>query len=215
MARHRILLGAALLTVAAAAPLNAQRVQEWQYKWYWGAKVGMIGYTLPSSGRQFVPAGGIEWLITQSRVALYLGYLQSFTTEQDVFNIANQSSPTTVTFDGYRQIQANVVAFILDGNIQPYVGGGFVLATLTSARDPNAAPNAASQNAIQDAASGGFLQLMGGAHMRFGKKGALFVQYQFTPQGRDFLLEGGAHSLEGGIRWAVLGGRESEPGVRR
>ena len=215
MVRHRFLLGAALLTVATAAPLRAQQVQEWQYRWYWGAKVGMIGYTLPTSGRQFVPAGGIEWLITQNRVALYIGYLQSFTTEQDTFQIQNLAGTQTVTFDGYRQIQVNVVAFITNGNIQPYAGGGFVLSTLTSARDPGAAANAASQNAIQEAASGGFLQIMGGVQMRFKRKGALFVQYEYTPQGRDFLLSGGAHSLEGGLRWAFLGSRESEPGVRR
>ena len=215
MARLRFLLGAALLTAAAAAPLNGQQVQDWQYKWYWGVKGGMIGYTMPTSGMQFVPAGGIEWLITQSRVALYIGYLQSFTTEQDTFTVQNLAGTQTVTFDGYRQIQANVVAFILEGNIQPYAGGGFVLSTLTSARDPGAASNAASQDAIQEAASGGFLQLMAGVQMRFGKKAAGFVQYEYTPQGRDFLLTGGGHSFEFGLRYAFLGSRETDPGARR
>lgn len=212
--RHRLLLGAALLTLAAAHPLQAQRIQDWQYRWYWGVQGGMIAYTLPTSGRSFNPSLGAEWLITQRRVALYLGYIQSFNAEADTFAVKGLSGTNNfVQFDGYRQIQINVVAFIGDKPLQPYVGGGFVLATLTNARQPNASTTVAT--AINDAASGGFLQVMGGAQLRFAKKGALFVNYQYTPQGRDFLLASGAHSFSGGVRWAFLGSKETDQTTRR
>jgi len=214
MARHRFLLAAAFLALMAA-PLKAQRIQDWQYRWYWGIKGGMAGYTMPTSGRQFAPSLGAEWLITQSRVALYLGYFQTFTSEQDTFNVQGLTGAQTVAFDGYRQIQANVVAFIGSGNIQPYVGGGFTLVTLTNARDPNDPTNVNVATAVEDAASGGFLQIMGGAHMRMGKKAAVFVQYEYTPHGRDFLLAGGGHTFEGGLRYAFLGSRETDPTTRR
>jgi opacity protein-like surface antigen len=214
MARHRFLLGAALLALAAA-PLQAQRVQDWQYKWYWGVKAGMIGYSLPTSGQTFAPSLGADWLITERHVALYIGYEQSFTAEQDTFQIQNLAGTQTVAFDGYRQIQINVVAFIGSKAIQPYVGGGFVLATLTNARDPNNASNATVNTAIDDAASGGFIQVMGGAQFRFGKKAAVYAQYSYTPQGRDFLLAGGGHTVSGGIRYAFLASKETDPTTRR
>lgn len=214
MVRTRFLLGAALVTLAAASPLHAQRIQPWQYKWYWGAKAGMVGYSLPSSGLAFTPTLGADWLITQRRVALYLGYMQSFTAEQDTFTLGTTTGQT-VAFDAYRQIQINVVAFIGDWAIQPYVGGGFTLATLTNARDPNNAGNATINTAISEAASGGFLQIMLGAQMRFAGKAALYGQYSFTPQGRDFLLAGAGHTFEGGIRYAFLSSREDDPTTRR
>lgn len=211
---RRLLLGAGLLTLAVAHPLHAQRVQDWQYKWYWGVQGGMIGYTLPTTGRSFNPTLGAEWMITQRRVALYVGYLQSFNAEADTFAVTGlQGTNNFVEFDGYRQIQINVVAFIGDKPLQPYLGGGFVLATLTNARQTNASTSVAT--AINDAASGGFLQVMGGAQYRFAKRGALFAHVQFTPQGQDFLLAGSATTFSGGVRWAFLGSKENDPTTRR
>ena len=214
MARHRFLLGAAFLALAAA-PLQAQRVQDWQYRWYWGIKGGMVAYTMPTSGQTFTPHMGAEWLITQKRVALYLGYIRSFQSEQDTFTIQGLASGQTVAFDSYQQIQVNVLAFLKDGKLQPYVGGGFVMTMLGNAHDPNNPNNATVATAIQDAASSAFLQVMGGAHYRFGRKAALFAQYSYTPQGRNFLLAGGGHVIEGGIRYAFLASKESDPTIRR
>ena len=47
MTRHRPLAIAALLALASAAPLAAQ-VLDWQNQWYWGAKGGLLSYSLPS-----------------------------------------------------------------------------------------------------------------------------------------------------------------------
>ena len=214
VSHRRLLLGAALLTLAVAHPLRAQRVQDWQYRWYWGLKGGMIGYTLPTTGQSFNPSLGAEWVITQRRVALYLGYAQSFSAEADTFAVNGLTGTNNfVEFDGYKQIQINIIAFIGDKPLQPYVGGGFVLVTLTNARQTAASATVAT--AIDNAASGGFIQVMGGAQLRFARKGALFAQYQYTPQGRDFLLAGGAHAVSGGVRWAFLSSKEADPTTRR
>jgi len=214
VSHRRLLLGAGLLTLALAHPLHAQRVQDWQYKWYWGAQGGMMGYTLPTTGRTFTPTVGADWLLTQRSVALYLGYVQSFAAETDTFTVAGLTGSQQVTFDSYRQIQINVVAFIGDKQLQPYVGGGFVLATLSNAHQPGNT-NTTVADAINEAASGGFLQVMGGVQYRFAKKGAIFAHYQYTPQGRDFLMAGGAHTISGGIRYAFLGSKENDPTTRR
>jgi len=213
VSHRRLLLGAALLTLAVAHPLHAQRVQDWQYRWYWGIKGGMIGYTMPTTGQSFNPALGAEWMITQRRVALYLGYAQSFTAEADTFAVNGLSGSQFVEFDGYRQIQIDLVAFIGDKALQPYVGGGFVLATLTNARQPNASTTTAT--AITDASSGAFVQILLGAQYRFARKGAVFGQFQYSPQGQNFLLDGTSSVISGGIRWAFLSAKDSDETARR
>lgn len=211
MARHRLMLGAALLTFAAARPLSAQRILDWQNQWYWGVKGGLLNYSLPS-GNRAVGQVGAEWLITARRVALYIGYSSSFTAERDTFRVPGRTTTLdTVNFDAFRRIQIAAVAIIGDKALQPYVGLGFVIHSLSNARSLAATSNAAQDNAVKTASSGGFLQLMGGLQLRLGGKGALFAHYQFSPQGRDFLIAGGANSFEAGLRYAFLPAKENDP----
>ncbi len=214
MTRHRFLLGAALLTLAAARPLSAQRVQDWQYRWYWGARGGIVSYTLPTPGRQFKPLVGAEWFITARRVALHIGYDQSFSGATDTFRLKGFAANETVQFDGMRQIQIDVVAIIGDNAFQPYVGGGFVIETLTNSHSTNTAASTQVQDAVAAASSGGFLHLMAGAQYRLTRKAAIFGTYSYSAQGRDFLLTGSAQTFEGGIRYAFLGAKENDPTTR-
>lgn len=215
MTRHRILLGAALMTLAAA-PLSAQRVQDWQYRWFWGVRGGGVSYVLPSAGRQFSGVAGAEWLITARRVALHIGYDQSFTGATDTFAVKGLSGTNNaVSFDGMRQIQIDVVAIIGDKALQPYVGGGFVIETLTNAKTTQLPFSQATQDKVQAAASGGFMHIIAGVQYRFNRKAAVFADYSYTSQGRDFLLAGNAMTLAGGIRYAFLSAKENDPTDRR
>lgn len=211
----RILLGATLFTLAAAGPLSAQRIQDWQYKWFWGVRGGVVSYELPTSGREMTPMAGAEWVITARRVALHIGYDQSFSGATDTFRLQGLATAEPVSFDGMRQIQIDVIAIIGDKALQPYVGGGFVIETLTNARSTNAAASILVQDAVAAASSGGFLHLMAGAQYRFGRKTALFGNFGFSTQGRDFLLAGSAMTFQGGIRHAFLGAKENDPTTRR
>jgi hypothetical protein len=215
MRQHRHLLGAALLTMAVAGPLSAQAVQDWQYKWFWGVRGGVMSYELPNFGRQFTGVGGAEWLITARRVALHLGYDQSFAGATDSFTVNGLSSPEQVSFDGIRQIQIDVVALIGDKAFQPIIGGGFVIETLTNAHSTASTSSTTVADAINNAASGGFLHLMAGAQYRMGKKLAIFGNFGYTTQGRTFLLAGSAMTFEGGVRYAFLGAKENDPTTRR
>lgn len=214
MARHRPLLGAALAALAGAAPLAAQ-TQDWQQRWFWGAKGGTLGYTLPTGGQTFVAQVGGEWLITARRSALYLGYSQSPTTEVDTFRFSGVPSAVPIVFDGMRRIQIAVV--VLPGNaaLQPYLGGGFVIETLANAGvDPDTTLSSSHQTtverALEDQSSGGFALLLAGLQLRLGPKLALYGHYQGSPQGRDFLLVGSSHSFEFGLRYAFLGAHEDD-----
>ena len=211
MARHRILLGAALLTLVAARPLSAQKVLDWQYRWFWGLKGGMLNYSLPR-GNRVVPQVGGEWLITARRVALYLAYSSSFTAEADTgFVVKNLTGTQGVTFDKFQRIQIDVLAMIGDKAFQPYVGGGFAIHSLSNARSTQAGANTQRDQAITAASSGGFLSLMAGFQLRMGRKTALFAHYQYSPQGRDFLLPGSSNSFEGGLRFNLMGAKEADP----
>ena len=218
MVRHRSLAIAAVLALAAAAPLQAQ-LQEWQNQWYWGAKGGLIRYSLPTLGTVNHPQGGGEWLITARRAALYAGYSTSFT--QDVDNYAvPQLSGTSVqaSFSAMQRIQIALLVFPWGGHIQPYIGGGFTIETLSNPT-VNCTPLTSAQcttatNYMNQHSSGGFALVMGGVQIRFGKL-ALFGQVQLSPQGKDFVLPNSSQSLEVGLRYAFLGSREEDVTTRR
>src|SRR5579859_7879395 len=115
MARHRFLLGTALLLTVGAQPLSAQRILDWQNRWYWGAKGGIVQYSLPTFGNVTSPQFGGEWLITARRVAFYVGYSTSTMAEIDTFRVKGASgAPTWVAFDAMRRIQIGALAMIGD-----------------------------------------------------------------------------------------------------
>lgn len=216
MARHRFLLGTALLLMVGARPLSAQRILDWQNRWYWGVKGGTLMYSLPSSGNVTAPQIGAEWLITARRVAFYVGYSSTFRAEADTFAIKGLSGTANgVAFDAFRRIQIGALAMIGDKPLQPYIGIGFVIHSLSNARSTDPTASATVQADIKAASSGGFLQMMGGIQLRFARKGALFGQVQYSAQGQDFLLAGGASSFEVGLRWAFLPSKENDPTRRQ
>ncbi len=204
----------AILAMAAARPVSAQ-TYDWQNQWYWGIKGGVLSYQLPSATVNPTQVGG-EWLITARRTALYVGYSQSSTAEQDNFTVPKLSGgPYNIGFNGMRRIQIGVVVLPTNGAIQPYVGGGFVIETLTGAQFVGFTPSTAQANALSDAASGGFALVMAGLQLRVGRRLAAYGQYQGSPQGRDFLLTGSSNSIEAGLRYAFLPSREVDVGQNR
>jgi opacity protein-like surface antigen len=214
MTRHRFALGAAFIALAAATPLSAQ-IQDWQHKWFWGFKGGMLGYTLPTTGRVFVPQFGAEWLITGKRTALYVGYSQSATQERADFTFTGIATPVPVIFDAMRRIQLGVLVLPTNSAFQPYAGAGFVIETLTNAHTdatPVLSPGnqTTADRALADQSAGGFALIMAGLQLRMGRKLAFYGHYQGSPQGRAFLLAGSSHSFEFGLRYAFLGAREDD-----
>ena len=205
MTQHRSLAIAALLVLASAAPLAAQ-VQDWQNQWYWGAKGGLLSYSLPS-GKVNQPQVGGEWMITARRTALYAAYSTTFKQTGD--NFASTTGTTVpAVYDAMQRIQIAILVLPWNGNIQPYAGGGFVIETLSNAAVNAAAPTTVQTQFVEQHSSGGFALAMIGLQIRVGKL-AVFGQAQFSPQGRDFMLPNGSASFEAGVRYAFLGSRET------
>jgi hypothetical protein len=205
MTRHRSLAIAALLVLASAAPLAAQ-IQDWQNQWYWGAKGGLLSYSLPS-GKANQPQVGGEWMITARRTALYASYATTFKQTGDTF-LTSTGTSVPVVYDAMQRIQIAILVLPWGGNIQPYAGGGFVIETLSNAAVNTAAPTTTQTQFVQQHSSGGFALAMVGVQLRVGKL-AIFGQAQFSPQGRDFMLPNGSASFEAGVRYAFLGSRET------
>jgi hypothetical protein len=217
MSRYRMLLSTVLLAAAVAEPLSAQRarLQEWQNRWYWGIKGGLMTYQLPTSGDVITPAAGADWLITHRRAALYISYSRSFQAEQDTFAVSGLAGTNNeVAFDGLQKISVGMAAIIGNGRLQPYIGGGFALHILANARSTTPNPPSQISDAIDDASSGAFLFFVGGAQYRMGSKGALFASWQYSPLGRSYLLQGGSSSIEAGFRYAFLNAKDSGRDVR-
>jgi opacity protein-like surface antigen len=208
MTRHRSLAIAALLALATAAPLSAQ-VLDWQNQWYWGAKGGLLNYTLPSGKSNQVQVGG-EWLITAHRTALYVGYSSTLKRDGDTFTTSTGTT-VPVVFDAFQRIQLAVLVFPWNGNIQPYGGIGLAIETLSNAQVNSTTPTSVQNQFVSDHSSGGFALAMAGLQLRVAKL-AVFGQAQFSPQGRDFMLSGSSISLEVGVRYAFLGSRETGEG---
>jgi len=201
--RHRSLAIAALLVLASAAPLAAQ-IQPWQNQWYWGAKGGLLSYSLPS-GKVNQPQVGAEWMITAKRTALYAAYSTTLKQSGDTFTLSSGATVPAV-YDAVQRIQIAILVLPWGGNIQPYVGGGFVIETLSNITCSTCSN--LQTDTVQAHGSGGFALAMVGLQVRVGKL-AVFGQAQFSPQGRDFWLMNGSSSFEAGVRYAFLGSRES------
>jgi len=217
MSRYRMLLSTIVLTAVFAVPASAQRqrLQEWQNRWYWGIKGGLMTYQLPTYGNIVTGEIGADWLITHRRAALYISYARSFQAEQDTFAVAGLAGTNNeVAFDGLQKISVGMAAIIGNSRLQPYIGGGFALHILANAR--STIPNAPVQisDAIDDASSGAFLFLVGGAQYRMGEKSAVYASWQYSPLGRSYLLQGGTSSLEAGFRYAFLNAKDSGRDVR-
>jgi len=217
MVRHRSLAIAGLFALVLAAPLSAQ-IEEWQNQWFWGAKGGIIRYSLPTLGTVNHPQAGGEWLITARRAALYVGYSTSFAQDVDNYTIQQIGGTAQASFSAMQRIQIALLVFPWGGHFQPYIGGGFTIETLSNA-SVNCTPLTSAQcttatNYMNQNSSGGFALVMGGVQFRIGKL-ALFGQAQLSPQGKGFVLPNSAQSFEVGLRYAFLGSREEDVTTRR
>lgn len=187
-------------------PAAAQQ-DDWKNKWYWGAQGGAYIYSTPTQSNQLAVEVGGHWLITADRVGFHLGLAQVLYGDDATSSIPNGSAAgQTVSFTGGQRLQAELYAFPLDGPLQIYAGGGFLINHITDAvpQGTFSTPQAEQtvMQAIDEVATKAFFTVSGGAQWRFGRL-ALFGTYQFSPEGRDFLISSTQHAITGGIRYAL------------
>ena len=190
------LLVAVVLLGLVTSPAAAQD-ESWQNKWYWGAQSGVYFFSTPTQSNDIAIDVGGHWLITAERAGLHLALTQ-------VMYPDNSTSLTpegdAVNFSSGRRLQADIFVFPMDGALQIYVGGGFMINYISDAAPAEtfATPQglqAALQN-IDDVSTKAFFTVTGGAQWRLGRW-AMFGSYQFTPSERDFLISTTQHAITG------------------
>lgn len=191
-----------LFTTPAAA-----QDDEWQNKWYWGAQSGAYLFSTPTLENELAIEVGGHWLITAERIGLHMGLSQILFGDNTTSAVSDGTATgQTVSFTRGRRLQAEIYAFPMDGPLQIYAGGGFLINYISNAEPVGtfASPQAeqAVLEAIDEVSTKAFFSITGGAQWRMGRW-ALFGTYQFIPEGRDFLISSTQHAITGGLRYAL------------
>jgi hypothetical protein len=141
------------LTLLALAPTvgRAQEGRLFNNSWFWGLGGGTLTYWTSTTAHSQAPTVSLDWLITRTHWALYLGADQSFFsannltytevgrlyTDSTLTNFNNVSYYAQAHVRNSRHIQGALMAFPGHGILRPYAGlgisGNFVQgATMTS-----------------------------------------------------------------------------------
>jgi len=203
------LIAVVFLSVFTTA--TAAQEDEWQNKWYWGAQAGVFLYSpLVATGESSMQSAwevGGHWLITRERVGFHLALAQVLYGNDATASIADGTVVgQTISFTTGQRLQAELYAIPLDGKLQVYAGGGFLINHVTDAVPVGtfATPQLAQsiQQEIDDLSTKAFFTISGGVQYRMGRL-AVFGTYQFIPEGRDFLIASTQHAITGGLRYAL------------
>jgi hypothetical protein len=191
-----------LFTTPAAA-----QDDDWQNKWYWGVQSAAYFYSTPTLDNEMAFEVGGHWLITAERIGLHMALSQLFFGDDATSAIPDGSATgLLVDFTKGRRLQADIYAFPMDGPLQIYAGGGFLINYISDALPAGTFASAQAEQsaleAVDDVSTKAFFTISGGAQWRMGRW-AVFGTYQFTPSGRDFLISSTQHAITGGIRYAL------------
>lgn len=198
---------AALLPAIAAAQAAPQKARSFTDSWYWGAKggVSMFGATAENIS---APTFGGEWMITRTRIAMYVSVEQSFfDTQGGVFDPTSPGSTRIVDIKDSRRYNLQLFAFPKQfGAFRPYVGLGYALVMIRDANPEGTFTSPTSQDSIltsvDDQSSRTTPVFTLGGQLDF-SRAALFVQASTMATRNRFLINGKANTylLEGGLRY--------------
>jgi opacity protein-like surface antigen len=183
---------AALLPALAAAQAVPQKARSFTDSWYWGAKGG-------------------EWMITRTKIAMYVSVEQSFfNTQGGVFDPTSTGSVRIVDIKDSRRYNLQLFAFPKQfGALRPYAGLGYALIMIRDARPEGTFASTASQDSIfasvDDQSSRTAPVFTLGSQFDF-QRAALFVQASTMATRNRFLINGKANTylLEAGLRYNLV-----------
>ena len=102
---------AALLPAMAAAQAAPQKLRSFTDSWYWGAKGGVSMFGAVAENINAPTVGG-EWMITHSRVAMYVSVEQAFfDTQGAVYDPSSVGSARIVDIKDSRRYNVQLFAF--------------------------------------------------------------------------------------------------------
>ena len=200
----------ALAAAQSAPPSVPQKARSFTDSWYWGAKGGVSMFSSATEDIS-APSVGAEWLITRTRVAMYVSVEQSFfETEGGVFDPTSAGGVRLVDIQDSRRYNLQLFAFPKQfGPFRPYAGIGFALIAIRDANPTGAFATPASQDSLfgrvnDESSRTAAVFTLGGQYdvQRFG----IFVQASAMGTRNRFLINGkpNTYLLEGGLRYNVV-----------
>jgi hypothetical protein len=148
------------LTLLALAPTigRAQEGRLFNNSWFWGLGGGALTYWTSTTAHAQAPTVSLDWLITRTHWALYLGADQSFFTAKNLTytevgrlytdstltNFNNVSYHAQAEVRNSRHIEGALMAFPGHGMLRPYAGigisGNFVQGAVMTSTAPALTP---------------------------------------------------------------------------
>ena len=201
---------AALLPAVAAAQQVPQAARSFTDSWYWGAKGGVSMFGAAAEDIS-APSVGAEWMITRTKIAMYVSIEQSFfETQGGVFDPTSPGSMRAVDISDSRRYNLQLCAFPKQyGAFRPYAGLGFALITIRDVQPEGTFASPESQDSIYadvDDQSSRTTPVftLGGQYdwNRF----ALFAQASTMATRNRFLINGKANTylFEAGLRYNLV-----------
>ena len=198
---------AALWPAVAAAQGTPKAVRSFTDSWYWGAKGGVSMFGSATEDISAPTVGG-EWLITRTRVAMYVSVEQSFfNTQGAVFDGTSAGSERMVDIQDSRRYNMQLFAFPKQyGAFRPYAGLGFSLISIRDVAPEGTFVSAASQDTVLrsiNASSSRTTPVFTlGGQFDF-QRAAVFVQGSAMATRNRFLINGKptTYLIEAGLRY--------------
>ena len=200
---------AALLPAMAAAQQAAvpQKARSFTESWYWGAKGGVSLFGAAAEDIS-APTFGGEWMITRTRIAMYVSIEQSFfDTQGGVFDPTSPGSTRIVDIKDSRRYNLQLFAFPKAfGALRPYAGLGYALLMIRDANPQGTFSSAGAEDSVltsvNDQSSRTVPVFTLGSQLDF-SRAALFVQASTMATRNRFLINGKSNTylLEAGLRY--------------
>jgi len=204
----RALATLGLAALAGATSLSAQSAGVGANRFYVGASVGGMNFETDAQSRGTIPMFGANALITAKRAALLLAADFGLGSDETASmpDAAGVGPSRLVNFDNINRFYFMLMAYPLKSHVQPFVGIGWGIQTLSNIRVQGTFVDSAERQANQDQAeaygSYGFMQAVGGVEVRVGIVN-VFGSVSAATGGNDIDLVSSVFTGQAGIRLSL------------
>jgi len=203
----RALATLGLAALAGATSLSAQSAGVGANRFYVGASVGGMNFETDAQSRGTIPMFGANALITANRAALLLAADFGLGSgETASMPDAIDGTTRLVNFDNINRFYFMLMAYPLKSHVQPFVGIGWGIQTLSNLQVQGSFTDAEAQYENQQWAkelgSYGFMQAVGGVEVRVGIVN-VFGSVTAATGGNDVDLVSSVFTGQAGIRLSL------------
>ena len=210
MRSFRTLAAGLALTALLPAVGAAQEGRLFKDAWFWGVNTGVMTFWTTRVSHAPAPMIGVEWLITRSRVGLYLSAENAwFDRQTSVDDYPDMTTTREVHIENMHRASASLLAFPKSfGILRPYAGIGFALNVIQTATPVGPvtqtdADGNTVKDYIADRATRTAPLILGGVQAQYSRF-SVFGQASVMNSANRFLLNNNPTVfVQGGIRYNV------------